>query len=189
MERFSILRRFFILSSFFLLTLLTPGYSFAKGGMDMGFILKSDAFKEGEAVPREYTCEGNDISPPLIWESLPEGTKSLAMIVEDPDAPIGTFTHWIIYDIPANLKGLESSVSQAAALPGGMKQGTNDFGKTGYGGPCPPRGHGRHRYYFILKALDVETLGIPPRSGKSEALKAAKGHVLAEAKLMGVFER
>ncbi|MBI5598638.1 MAG: YbhB/YbcL family Raf kinase inhibitor-like protein [Deltaproteobacteria bacterium] len=155
----------------------------------MAFTMKSEAFKEGDTIPREYSCDGSDLSPSLGWTDPPAGTGSFALTVEDPDAPVGTFTHWVIYDIPADMKGLASGISTAASLEKGMKQGINDFGRNGYGGPCPPRGHGRHRYYFTLRALDVKTLNLLPRSSKSDVEKAMKGRVIGTARLMGVYKR
>jgi len=161
----------------------------AEEDMDMDFTLRSEAFDNERAVPREYTCDGSDISPPLAWSAPPSGTKSLALTAEDPDAPMGTFAHWVVYDIPAGLNRLGPGVPGSASLEDGTKQGVNGFGRTGYGGPCPPRGHGDHRYFFVLRALDVETLGLPPKSSNAAVEKAMEGHVLGEARLMGTYGR
>jgi Raf kinase inhibitor-like YbhB/YbcL family protein len=169
--------------------LYSSAYAGEKGGTGMGYAMKSPAFNQGDTIPREHSCEGDDISPELGWEGVPAGTKSFALIVEDPDAPVGTFIHWVIYDIPGNFKGLAGGLSKAQTLEGGIKQGKNDFGRTGYGGPCPPKGHGRHRYFFMLRALDVPELGLAPGAGKKAVEKAMEGHVLGVARLMGVYQR
>ncbi len=150
----------------------------------MAFTISSPGISEGKIVPREFTCDGANASPELVWKDAPAGAKSLVLIVEDPDAPGGTFTHWVVYDIPAATKRIEKG-----ALPSGVKQGLTDFGQARYGGPCPPRGHGEHRYYFILKALDVESLGIRYGAKRAEVEKAVKGHALAETRLMGRYQR
>ncbi len=155
----------------------------------MGFAIKSTAFNEGDAIPRENSCEGEDASPELAWEGAPEGSKSFSLIVEDPDAPVGTFIHWVIYDIPGDQSGLPGALSIELELEGGTKQGRNGFGRTGYGGPCPPKGHGPHRYFFKLRALDVAEVGLPAGAGNKALEKAMEGHVLGEATLMGVYER
>jgi len=161
-----------------------------EGGTVMSFSIRTDAFSEKSAIPLEYSCDGNDLSPALFWDNHPpERTKSFALIVTDPDAPMGSFTHWVAYDIPASAKGLGKAVPTTAELKNGTKQGMNDFGKIGYKGPCPPKGHGKHRYFFTLKALDVKTLGLSAGSNKKDVEKATKGHVLAEAVVMGTYER
>ena len=177
------------LFSLLLSTALIANESFEKGGGAMGFSIRTDAFIEKSAIPLEYTCEGSDLSPALFWDGPPEGTKSFALMVTDPDAPMGSFTHWVAYDIPASSKGLEKAITTTAELKNGTKQGMNDFGKTGYGGPCPPKGHGKHRYFFTLKAIDVKTIGLPAGSNKKDVEKAIKGHVLAETTVMGTYER
>ena len=158
----------------------------AKGGKDMTMTIKSPAFEEGEGIPRKYTCDGNDISPPLEWGNIPKGTKSLALICDDPDAPVGTFVHWVLYDLPAGTTELSENLPADETLADGTKQGKNDFRRLGYGGPCPPGG--THRYYFKLYALDAET-GLAPGATKPELLKAMEGHVLAEGRLMGTYKR
>ncbi|MBI5887877.1 MAG: YbhB/YbcL family Raf kinase inhibitor-like protein [Deltaproteobacteria bacterium] len=151
----------------------------------MAFSITSPAFSEGGVIPEKFTCEGRDLTPELDWGDVPKGTKSLSLIVEDPDAPMGTFTHWVLYDIPADTVKLE----QGARLKTGIKTGMTDFGRSGYGGPCPPRGHGTHRYYFILRALDVPTLGLAAGASKADVEKAMKGHILGETKTMGTYKR
>jgi len=153
----------------------------------MAFELTSSAFKSGDPIPRRYTCEGEDLSPPLHWSVPPAATKSLVIIADDPDAPVGTWVHWVIYDLPLDLRGLTEAVPPKDRLPNGALQGLNDFKRVGYGGPCPPPGK-PHRYYFTLYALDV-TLNLKPRTTKAQVLDASKGHVLAEAQLMGRFGR
>jgi Raf kinase inhibitor-like YbhB/YbcL family protein len=149
--------------------------------------LTSTAWTEGQRIPTEYTCDGDDSSPPLAWTDAPAGAKSLALICDDPDAPMGTWVHWVIYDLPLDLRGLTEGLPTKDRLPDGALQGLNDFKRVGYGGPCPPPGK-PHRYYFTLYALDV-TLNLKPRATKAQVLDACKGHVLAEAQLMGRFGR
>ena len=143
------------------------------------------AFADGGLIPRLHTCEGADISPSLEWGDEPTTTRSLALIVDDPDAPAGTWNHWLLYDLPALVRSLAQGYkSGKPAL-----SGTNDFGRLGYGGPCPPKGHGPHRYFFKLYALDVASLGLPAGARRGQIDKAMSGHVLAEAKYMGRYER
>lgn len=151
----------------------------------MAFKIKSPEFKEGDTIPKVFTCEGEDISPELEWEDAPAGTKSFSLIVEDPDAPMGTFIHWVVYDIPAGV----NRFSRGMALKDGIKNGMTDFGKRGYGGPCPPKGHGTHRYFFILRALDLPALKLTDGARKPDVEKAMKGHILAETRIMGVYSR
>jgi Raf kinase inhibitor-like YbhB/YbcL family protein len=151
----------------------------------MAFKLTVAGFGEGETIPKQHTCEGKDLSPALQWEGAPAGTQSFALIMDDPDAPVGTWNHWLLWNIPAGATSLP-----AGYRPGGTGgDGTNDFGKTGYGGPCPPRGHGPHRYFFRLYALDTAELKAPARAKRNELDRALKGHVLAEAQYMGRYER
>lgn len=147
--------------------------------------IKSSVFKEGGMIPGKYTCDGADVSPPLEWSKVPDGTKTFALIGDDPDAPMGTWVHWVIFNIPGDLRELSEGIPTLDTLENGTRQGTNDFWKTGYGGPCPPRG--THRYYFKLYALDTE-LDIG-RTTKKELLRAMDGHILAEGRLMGKYKR
>jgi Raf kinase inhibitor-like YbhB/YbcL family protein len=147
------------------------------------FMLRSTAFDDGQAIPREYGCEGTDSAPPLGWSDPPQGTKSFALVVDDPDAPSGTFRHWGAWNIPAGSHGIEPS--QAGQFP----QAVNDFGKQGYGGPCPPPGHGVHRYRFKLFALDTDKLELAPGAKVGEVEKAAADHLLGRAELTGTYER
>jgi len=155
-----------------------------KGGEKME--IKSSAFKEGEIIPGKYTCDNIDISPPLEWSEVPDGTKTFALICDDPDAPMGTWVHWVLFNLPANILGLSENTPKLEVLKNGARQGINDFGKIGYGGPCPPGG--THRYYFKIYALDKE-LESKPGITKKELLKAMEGHILAEAQLMGRYKR
>ncbi len=149
--------------------------------------LRSSAFQNGGDIPRKHTCDGTDLSPPLRWENPPAGTKSLALIADDPDAPVGTWVHWVIYDMPTATTELAEGAPVTETLANGAKQGINDFRKVGYGGPCPPPGPA-HRYFFKLYALDKET-NLKPRSTKQQLLDTIKGHILAEAQLMGRYKR
>jgi len=150
--------------------------------------IESVAFKEGESIPVKYTCDGLDISPPLLWSGSPEGTKSYVLIMDDPDAPIGTFTHWLVYDIPKDINGFVEDLPKVSEIEG-VKQGLNDFGFVGYGGPCPPKGHGHHRYFFRLYAIDLDSLDIPPQSTRRVVEERMKGHILGETSLMGRYKR
>jgi Raf kinase inhibitor-like YbhB/YbcL family protein len=153
----------------------------------MAFELTSSVFKEGELIPKKYTCEGPDASPLLRWGNPPQGTRSFALIADDPDAPVGTWVHWVIFNLPPDARELPEGVPTQDTLPNGARQGLNDFKRVGYGGPCPPPGK-PHRYYFKLYALD-RVLDLKPRVTKAHVLDASKGHVLAEAQLMGKFGR
>ena len=148
--------------------------------------VESSAFKEGELIPSQYTCDGSNISPPLKWSDPPEGTMSLVLISDDPDAPAGTWVHWVVYNIPPSVKGFPQNVPTAKILENGAIQGTTDFGKIGYGGPCPPSG--THRYYFKLYALDT-MLNFDPGATKKQVVDAMKVHVLARGQLMGRYKR
>ncbi len=148
--------------------------------------IKSSAFGNGEMIPAKHTCDGADFSPALEWSGAPAGTKSFALICDDPDAPMGTWVHWVIYDIPPSTTLLAEGIKREKELPGGGTQGVNDFRKVGYGGPCPPGG--THRYFFKLYALDT-VLGLKPGSTKDQLLKAMKGRILAEAHVMGTYRR
>ena len=161
-------------------------YAKTRGGAKMAITITSTAFTDGGMIPRDYTCDGRDISPPLAWAGVPEGTKSLAMICDDPDAPVGTWVHWVLFNIPATVNELPQSMPPDKVLENGARHGINDFRKFGYGGPCPPGG--THRYYFKVYALDIE---LTQEAGltKSELLKAMKDHILAEGQLMGRYKR
>jgi Raf kinase inhibitor-like YbhB/YbcL family protein len=145
------------------------------------FALESSAFGNAQAIPNRHSCEGEDVSPPLRWMNVPEGTRSLALVVDDPDAPGGVFTHWLGWGLDPAASGLGEGESAPA-------EGRNDFGTTGYRGPCPPPGHGRHRYVFRLYALDAQ-LGLGAGAAKAELEQALEGHVLTTAELVGTYER
>ena len=153
----------------------------------MAFTLSSSAFKAGAEIPKQFSCEGADQSPPLSWSGAPEGTKSFALIADDPDAPVGTWVHWVLYDLPGDTTELRQGLRTDETLPNGAKHGVNDFRKTGYGGPCPPPGK-PHRYFFKLYALDA-SINLNPRATKADVLRAIEGHVLGQAELMGTYRR
>ncbi len=148
--------------------------------------VRSSAFGEGDRLPSDFTCDGADRSPPLEWSGVPTQAQSLAIIVEDPDAPAGHWTHWLVYDLLPSLTQLPAGISSGEKLPLGGFQGRTDFGSTGYGGPCPPRGE--HRYFFTVYALDV-MLRLKPGASQQVLSQAMQGHVLAEGVLMGKYER
>jgi Raf kinase inhibitor-like YbhB/YbcL family protein len=151
-----------------------------------GMKLTSTAFNEGQPIPATYTCKGVNISPPLEWSGVPKTARTLAIIADDPDAPSGTFAHWVLYNLPADNIGLVENVPATESLKAGGFQGKNDFGKIGYGGPCPPSG--THHYFFKIYALDAE---LPLKAGatKAEVEKAISGHIVAQAPLMGTYGR
>lgn len=149
--------------------------------------ITSAAFQEGGMIPKQYTCEGANISPPLAWDSVPVGTKTLALICDDPDAPAKTWTHWVLFNLPSGAKELPEKVPPQEKLAGGGVQGMNDFRKTGYGGPCPPPGS-PHRYYFKLYALDTD-LALNAGATKEQLLKGMEGHVVAGGQLLGKYQR
>jgi hypothetical protein len=152
----------------------------------MTISVRSSVFQESGMIPAKYTCDGDDLSPPLDWTGIPPGTKSLALISDDPDAPVGTWVHWVMWNIPSDVNGLAEDVPPNPQLPDGSRQGISDFRRPGYGGPCPPSGV--HRYYFKVYALDT-MLDLPSSTRKADLLKAMKGHILAEGQLMGKYSR
>ena len=147
----------------------------------MSLTLTSDAFTNGQSIPAKYSCVGKNISPALAWNESPAGTKSFALIVDDPDAPMGTWVHWVLFNIPASTGSLQESADSSA-----MSAGKNSSGNTRYDGPCPPSG--THRYFFKLYALD-STLSLSPGATKEQVLKAMEGHILAQGELMGTFSK
>ena len=149
--------------------------------------VSSTAFKEVDKIPVKYTCDGQDISPPLVWSEPPQKTQSCALIVDDPDAPGGVFTHWVLYNLPANVHQLGEGIHTQERLENGALQGKNDFGRIGYRGPCPPRGP-THRYRFTIYALD-KSLDLKPAASKKQLLNAIKGHILAQGQLIGTYQR
>ncbi len=158
----------------------------AKGEAVMEIAISSTAFKEGEIIPKKYTCDGENVSPPLEWSGIPKGTKSLALIADDPDAPHGTWVHWVLFNIPSDVNGLPENIPPRSTLKNGARQGMNDSRKLGYDGPCPPGG--THRYFFKLYALGID-LSLESGATKSQLLKAMEGHVLGEGRLMGKYKR
>jgi len=153
----------------------------------MAFSITSTAFPNGGNIPRKFTCDGADASPELSWTAPPSGTQSFALIADDPDAPVGNWTHWVLYDLPAGTASLPEDVPKSEELPNGARQGRNDFRRIGYGGPCPPPGK-PHRYFFRLYALNSK-LNLKPGATKADVEKAMEGHVLAKAELMGKYRR
>jgi Raf kinase inhibitor-like YbhB/YbcL family protein len=151
------------------------------------FELKSHAFLDGAPIPSKYTCDGPDLSVPLTWTEPPANTSKFALIADDPDAPVGTWVHWVLYDLSSDARELPEGVPTQEVLPNGAKQGMNDFRRVGYGGPCPPRGPA-HRYFFRLYALDQDTK-LSPRVTKDQLLRAIKGHILAETQIVGRYKR
>lgn len=150
--------------------------------------LSSPAFSDGSAIPRRHTCDGDDLSPPLEWSDPPPGTRSFTLLCDDPDAPGGTWHHWAAYDIPAALMSLAQGAAQHADRLG-FKQAMNDFQRLEYGGPCPPRRHGPHHYHFRLLALSVDRLAAAKSPSCRDIAREARKHVLAEARLVGIYER
>jgi len=162
--------------------------SFAREkGETMSLQMSSAAFSSGEAIPKKFTCDGPDVSPQLKWNDPPANTQSMALIMDDPDAPGSTWVHWVLYDLPANTRELPEGVAKQEQLSSGARQGRNDFEKTGYGGPCPPPGK-PHRYFFKLYALDNK-LNLKSGATKVELERAMKSHVLAQAELIGKYGR
>lgn len=148
--------------------------------------ITSSSFEQGQNIPQKHTCIGNDVSPQIAWNGAPEGVESYAIIADDPDAPMGTWVHWVVYNIPADVNELQENFPKDEKLDNGIMQGMSDFGKTEYGGPCPPGG--THRYYFKVYAIDKK-LDAEPGLSKKKLLKAMEGHILAEGQLMGKFSK
>lgn len=152
-----------------------------------GIVVTSTAFQDGQRIPAKYTGDGNDVSPPLSWSGVPNGAKSLVVICDDPDAPLRTFLHWLLYDIPATEKGLPEGVPRSERLANGAAHGTNDFGRYGYIGPSPPPGP-VHHYHFRVFALSKPT-GLKPGASRTEVEAAMKGNILAQGELIGTYQR
>lgn len=153
----------------------------------MAFGISSSAFQNGGEIPKKYTCEDADVSPELWWTDPPGKTQSFALIADDPDAPVGTWTHWVLYDAPASARNFPENLSKTDELPDGTHQGRNDFKKIGYGGPCPPAGK-THRYFFRLYALDAK-LNLKPGASRQDVEQALQGHTVGNAELMGTYKR
>lgn len=158
-----------------------------QGGRTVSIAISSPSFAPGADIPKKHTCDAADVSPQLAWTGAPAGTRSFALIMDDPDAPVGTWVHWVYYDLPASATGLAENVSKGEDPPSGGRQGRNDFRKIGYGGPCPPPGK-PHRYFFKLYALD-RTLDLKAGASKKDVEQAMKGHILAQAELVGKYGR
>jgi len=154
----------------------------------MPLMLASPAISPNGEIPAQYTCDGADISPPLSWSDVPAGTGSLVLVVEDPDAPSGTFRHWAVFDIPPASRGLDAGYS-ANRPTTALHEARNDFGKVGYGGPCPPKGAGAHHYHFHLLAVSRPTLDLRPPAAALDLLRAAQPYVIQQAKLVGTYQR
>lgn len=149
------------------------------------FAITSSAFGEGDTIPTRYTCDGESQSPPLEWSDAPEGTQGFALIMHDPDAPREDFTHWVVFEIPAGVRRFDAGAGPVQVA----MEGVNDSGNVGYHGPCPPTGHGPHRYVFQLYALDVHHLGLGEGASRREVETKIEGHVLATAQLTGTYQR
>ena len=163
----------------------TPGMQ-GKGGT-VSLQISSAVFSAGETIPKRFTCDGPDTSPQLSWNEPPAKTQSFALIMDDPDAPVGTWVHWVLFDLPAETRALAEGVPKQEQVANGARQGRNDFGKIGYGGPCPPPGN-PHRYFFKLYALDAK-LNLKAGATKADVERAMKGHVLGQAELFGKYGR
>jgi Raf kinase inhibitor-like YbhB/YbcL family protein len=178
--------RFSIALAFFCGLFVAKFYGDEKG-TPMSFQISTPAFSHGDSIPKKFTCDGQDISPKLSWTNPPAGTHSLALIMDDPDAPAGTWVHWVLYDLPPDARDLAEGLAKQEQLPGGSRQGRNDFRKVGYGGPCPPPGK-PHRYFFKLYALDAK-LNLKASATKADLERTMQGHILAQAELMGRYGR
>jgi Raf kinase inhibitor-like YbhB/YbcL family protein len=152
----------------------------------MTISLTSSAFIEWAMIPQRYSCDGEDISPPIAWSNVPPGTRSFALICDDPDAPVGTWDHWVVYNIPAHVTSLNEGIAEKSIVDNGAVHGNNSWGRIGYGGPCPPSG--THRYFFKIFALDT-LLDLKSGSTSSQLVNAMEGHILAQGQLMGRYQR
>ena len=182
------MRTQFLLLLFACALIAFPVFSEDKGmeGKKMDLKVTSTSFAQGAMIPSRYTCDGSDVSPQLSWTKGPEGTKSYALISDDPDAPVGTWVHWVMYNIPAGMTSLREDIPKVKQLENGALQGKNDFGSYGYRGPCPPGG--THRYCFKIYALDI-LLGAGPGLTKKQLLKDMEKHILAQGELVGKYSR
>lgn len=172
-------------NSLFLLVFLAASISLFCGEKNT-IIITSPAFQNNGMIPAKYTCDAKNISPELVWKAVPKGTKSLALITDDPDAPMGTWVHWVVFNIPADTTKLEEKIPAGDKLKNGALQGRNDFPDTGWGGPCPPSG--THRYFFKIYALDT-LLSLKPGATKAELLKAMEGHITGQGEIIGKYKR
>ena len=192
--RASLSNSFFALTLYSLLSLINLAVAtsanrlgHAQGEHAMAFALSSKSFPNGGDIPKKFTCDAADVSPEMAWTEAPGGTKSFALIADDPDAPAGTWTHWVLYDLPPEINELAEDSAKQPELPNGARQGRNDFGKIGYNGPCPPPGK-PHRYFFKLHALDRK-LNLKPGAAKQEVEGAIAEHTLGKAEWMGRYKR
>lgn len=181
------MRRLHFVVSSALVSILSPLLGVPTQGTAVStFQLKSSAFSNGSAISPKFTCDGSDVSPQLSWNDPPDGTKAFALIMDDPDAPGGTWVHWVLYDLPPSVRELPEGVPKTKDLQIGARQGVNDFRRVGYGGPCPPRG-ASHRYSFRLYALDRPTQ-LPAGASKGDLERAMNGRILAQSELIGRFQ-
>jgi len=178
-----VLNRYLIVLGCCAMLLACAGPAYAQAALN----LSSPAFTPGGAIPKQYSCEGEDYSPALTWTDVPQSAKTLALIVDDPDAPRGTFVHWVVYNLPASVRHLDENVAKEPTIAGGGNQGRNGFRRFGYGGPCPPPGP-THHYHFRLYALD-SSLNMGPGATAAQVQAAIQGHVLATAELVGTYKR
>jgi Raf kinase inhibitor-like YbhB/YbcL family protein len=188
-EEMSVRIKVAVLIAFVLCFSLWPSRKFfaqEKGGT-MALHITSPDFSDGEVIPKRFTCDAQDVSPKLEWKGPPANTESFALIMDDPDAPAGTWVHWVLYDVPADARELPERLPMQEQLASGARQGRNDFGKTGYGGPCPPPGK-PHRYFFKLYALDTK-LNLKPGVTKVDLEQTMKSHIVAQAELIGKYGR
>jgi len=188
-EGLMVKKTFCFLISFSLISFfysVEKGDSKMEGGKKMELKITSTAFSEGAMIPKRHTCDGKDVSPPLAWTGVPKNAKSLALICDDPDAPVGTWVHWVLFNIPPDTPRLPENVPSEKSVIRGAKHGRNDFKKLGYGGPCPPGG--THRYFFKIYALDT-VINLDAGITKARLFKSMEGHILAEGQLMGKYKR
>lgn len=178
------LAKIFLIALFFLMISIA---TYGQGAKTMSLTVSSASFSSGGEIARKFTCDGEDVSPQISWSGAPDGTQAFALIADDPDAPAGTWTHWVLYDLPATTTNLNEGLEKSEQLPDGSKQGRNDFRKIGYNGPCPPAGK-PHRYFFKVYALDRK-LNVKAGAARSEVEKAMQGHVEAQGEYMGTFRR
>ncbi|WP_456401095.1 YbhB/YbcL family Raf kinase inhibitor-like protein [Persephonella sp.] len=176
----------FVFLMLLITTMFNISHSNDKKFKNFDFFLRSSAFMADGFIPSKYTCDGMNVSPDLFWGEFPPDTKSFVIIMEDPDAPTGVFTHWIVYDIPYTVTALNENLPKMPVVNGFIKQGINDFGKIGYFGPCPPRGM-PHRYFIRIYALDIPVLGLPPGAVKQDVMYKMEGHILSQTYLMGRY--
>lgn len=161
--------------------------SYGQGAKAMSLTVSSTSFQSGGEIAKKFTCDGEDVSPEITWNGAPDGVQAFALIADDPDAPVGTWTHWVLYDLPASSTRLNEGLPKSEQLPDGSKQGRNDFRKVGYNGPCPPAGK-PHRYFFRVYALDRK-LDVKAGAARSEVERAMSGHVQAQGEYMGTYRR